>query len=213
MYFSKPIEEMLSKIIKGNGKIKKYIKSVMALSISVQIIIMPIMIYNFKSISLVFLISSILSSSLIGLIILLGFVILVLFQVMPEFICQILAFVYKIPLDILLVIVNNVSRFPLSKVYIKTPYIYHMIIYYMLVILIIHLMKIPKLRRILKYKKQIIIVILILVLIPNVLEIIPSNSVKIYFIDVMQGDSCLIITPQNKKILIDGGGSETYDIR
>ena len=50
-------------------------------------------------------------------------------------------------------------------------------------------------------------------LIPNVLEIIPSNSVKIYFIDVMQGDSCLIITPQNKKILIDGGGSETYDIR
>ena len=28
---------------------------------------------------------------------------------------------------------------------------------------------------------------------------------KIYFIDVGQGDSCLIITPRNKKILIDGG--------
>ena len=27
-----------------------------------------------------------------------------------------------------------------------------------------------------------------------------------------QGDSCLIVTPNNTKILIDGGGSETYDV-
>ena len=31
-------------------------------------------------------------------------------------------------------------------------------------------------------------------------------------IDVGQGDSTLIITPNNKKILIDGGGSPTYDV-
>ena len=34
---------------------------------------------------------------------------------------------------------------------------------------------------------------------------------KIYFIDVGQGDSTLIVTPCNKKILIDGGGSQFYD--
>lgn len=28
-----------------------------------------------------------------------------------------------------------------------------------------------------------------------------------------QGDACLVITPKNKKILIDGGGSENYDVR
>ena len=41
----------------------------------------------------------------------------------------------------------------------------------------------------------------------------PARNLKIYFIDVGQGDSCLIITPQNKKILIDGGegNSEKYD--
>ena len=33
----------------------------------------------------------------------------------------------------------------------------------------------------------------------------------IYFIDVGQGDSTLIVTPNNKKILIDGGGSEGSD--
>lgn len=44
---------------------------------------------------------------------------------------------------------------------------------------------------------------------------IPMN-LKIHFIDVGQGDSCLIITPNNKKLLIDGGGSMTssdnYDV-
>ena len=50
-------------------------------------------------------------------------------------------------------------------------------------------------------------------LIPCLIENIPGNDLKVYFIDVGQGDACLIITPQNKKILIDGGGSETYDVR
>ena len=35
---------------------------------------------------------------------------------------------------------------------------------------------------------------------------------KIFFIDVGQGDSCLIITPKNKTILIDGGGDAEYDV-
>ena len=45
------------------------------------------------------------------------------------------------------------------------------------------------------------------------IKIIPKQ-LKIYFIDVGQGDSTLVITPQNKKILIDGGGSEfgDYDV-
>ena len=35
-----------------------------------------------------------------------------------------------------------------------------------------------------------------------------------YFIDVGQGDSCLVITEANQTILIDGGGNETsnYDV-
>lgn len=40
------------------------------------------------------------------------------------------------------------------------------------------------------------------------------NELKVFFIDVGQGDSTLIITPNNKKILIDGGGSEfgSFDV-
>ena len=35
-----------------------------------------------------------------------------------------------------------------------------------------------------------------------------DKKLEIHFVDVGQGDACLIITPLNKKILIDGGGSE-----
>ena len=38
------------------------------------------------------------------------------------------------------------------------------------------------------------------------------HDLEIYFIDVGQGDSTLIVTPNDKKILIDGGGSSTYDV-
>ena len=39
-----------------------------------------------------------------------------------------------------------------------------------------------------------------------------DGKCEFHFIDVGQGDSTLIVTPHNKTILIDGGGSETYDV-
>ena len=41
-----------------------------------------------------------------------------------------------------------------------------------------------------------------------------SRNLKIYFVDVGQGDCTFIVTPRNKTILIDGGGStsSTFDV-
>ncbi len=60
-------------------------------------------------------------------------------------------------------------------------------------------------------KNKVIAIILINILLFTLFKIIPKD-LKIHFIDVGQGDSTLIITPLGKKILIDGGGSESYDI-
>lgn len=43
-----------------------------------------------------------------------------------------------------------------------------------------------------------------------IFNILPKD-LKIYFIDVGQGDSTLIVTPRNKTILIDGGGSTSSE--
>ena len=61
-----------------------------------------------------------------------------------------------------------------------------------------------------KYKKRIFIILLLIVLVFSIFNFI-SKKLKIYFIDVGQGDCTFIVTPKNKTILIDGGGSTSSD--
>lgn len=61
------------------------------------------------------------------------------------------------------------------------------------------------------YCTRILLVIASIFLVCVLLKKIP-HDLKIYFIDVGQGDSTLIVTPNDKTILIDGGGSSTYDV-
>ena len=65
--------------------------------------------------------------------------------------------------------------------------------------------------KILKNKKSLCVCIALIILISIFINQIPSG-LKIYFIDVGQGDSTLIVTPLNKTILIDGGGNESSNV-
>ena len=125
---------------------------------------------------------------------------------------KIIGVFYNILIEILLNITKAISKIPFSKIYIKTPFIYQIFLYYLFIILFRYFINKKYFQKIIKYKNKIISVFLIIILIPNVIDIFPKGDLKIYFIDVGQGDSCLIVTEQNKKILIDGGGSENYDV-
>ena len=115
---------------------------------------------------------------------------------------KILAIPYKLLINLLLVITKITSKIPFSETYIKMPYLYQIIFYYSLVFLFGYLLRKKQITKIKKYRKQIIIAILIIIAVPYLFEVL-DDDLKIYFIDVGQGDSCLIITPENKKILID----------
>ncbi len=63
-------------------------------------------------------------------------------------------------------------------------------------------------------RKRVICTILVIILVFEIAKIIPSN-LKIYMIDVGQGDCTLIKTANNKTIMIDSGGQENleeYDV-
>lgn len=194
-------------------KIKnKYIRETIATSISVQIIIAPIMMYTAKTFSLTFIISNILTSYLITIIIMLGFI-LILTSLIIKPLARIIAIIYKPILILLEQIASLTAKIPYAKSYIKSPYLYQIIIYYLVILGLLYLIKTKKYKLLKKQKTKIIAIILIIVLVPNIIEIIPKERLKLHMIDVGQGDSCLVITPKNKTILIDGGGSETYNIR
>ena len=59
-----------------------------------------------------------------------------------------------------------------------------------------------------KYIKRFVIIILIIIFVINKIP----KDLKMYFVDVGQGDSTFIVTPNNQVILIDGGGNQNYNV-
>ena len=205
-----------------NNKMKVKLQEMILLTISANIIIFPIIAFHFNNISLSFLISNLLASPIMGVLILLGFVTIAI-----SFIFYPIGKLLSIPLNFLLNIFMKIaiftSKLPLSKIIVATPKPATIILYYALIFSIIFYIKLKQKnsKRIIEKKlilkirkipiKKIICILLIVTTISILYKQIPQN-LKIYFIDVGQGDSTLIITPNKKTILIDGGGSESYDV-
>ncbi|MCI8362346.1 MAG: MBL fold metallo-hydrolase [Clostridia bacterium] len=232
---TKILEQKVKLPKRKNKIIDKFIatiKEMMIVSISANLIIFPIVAYHYNTVSLTFFISNILAGPILGLIIMLGFITIFISFISIQ-ISKIPAIILSIFIKILILIANFSKSLPLSKIYVKTPNILTIIIYYAILAIVIYVIRcrrraglcpIRKGRRFQKNflnklknkktKKRIIVITLIIILIFQIIKIVPTN-LKIYFIDVGQGDSTLIITPNHKNILIDGGGNETsksYDI-
>lgn len=214
-------KETKSITVRGKEKkIRNYIKDIILVSISAQIVIMPIIAYNYKTISLTFFLTNILTSYLITLIIMFGLVIIIISFINIKF-AMIFGKMYKLLINILQIVVRYTAEIPFSKIYLKTPYFWQIILYYLTIFYIYYLYQKfgkeifitikSKIFQKIRNKKIVAITLIITVSVSLIYINIPKE-LKIYFIDVGQGDSSLIITPQNTKILIDGGGSESYDI-
>ena len=116
---------------------------------------------------------------------------------------------------------------PLGNFLVVTPNIFSVLLYYLTLFIFLFIfnykrkntpfgIRIKNLVELFKYryyqnKNKVISIVLVFIILFSLIKIIPGN-LKIYFIDVNQGDACLVVTPTNKKILIDGGGNENYDI-
>lgn len=235
--FNKSILKIL-KNIKIKNKIYKYqiipkvqkylddVKEIISISLSVQLMIFPIILYNLNTINPYFLISNLILSIVIGPIVILGFIFIII-----VFINIKLARIFVIPIKIgiyILKVISKIGKLPISKIYISTPSVFSIIIYYFILTVIFFIYEIyssknpntTKIRiknlialskmKLRANKKKVKIFLIISFLIILIINLIPKN-LKIHFIDVGQGDSCLIVTPQKRTILIDGGGSSNSD--
>lgn len=218
---------IFNKIKSKDKKLIDKLKDMCILTISAQVLILPVMAICFNTISFTFIISNLIASIIIGPIIIFGFI-LILISFFNMYISKIFAKPYIVLLKVLINVANYSSKIPISRIYVKTPYMISIILYYLFIAILIIIFEIQKSNRkfikeklqsiltcikykILKNKKSLCVCIALIILISIFINQIPS-VLKIYFIDVGQGDSTLIVTPLNKTILIDGGGNESSNV-
>lgn len=203
---------------------------ILTVTISASVAVFPIMLYNFNLFGTYFLITNLLASIIIGPITIFGTVIVIISFVFLK-IGKLLSIILEISLNTL-VFVSNFSKLPFSKIYITTPKISMIIFYYVIIIFFNYIYKIYNNRNLsltqirfrnlialYKYKikeiynnkksrKKFISILILIVFCFNIYNFfIIKRELKIYFVDVRQGDSTFIVTPKNETILIDGGGS------
>lgn len=238
--FNKNVYNFLRKLKIRNKKIRykinrkillfmDKIKEILSVTLSAQIVILSILLFNFNILGIYFFISNILVSVIIGPIIIVGFVCILLSFISIK-IANLLSIFMSVGIQILISI-SEISHLPFSKIYIPTLKVWQIVIYYICVIVINRIyiafnlkepdftsIRIRNLVALLKFKfrqnrKKILKVLIVFVSLIFILNIIPQK-LKIHFVDVGQGDCTFITTPQNKTILIDGGGSmsEEYDV-
>ena len=230
---SEYLEKINNKAIRKNNKrikvLIKILKNIFFVglqkafiaTISANFLVMPIILLNYNVISITSLFISSIASFLVGPIIIFGFLAIIFKFKLFEIILELL-------IKILVKISSWGSKIFLNQIYFITPSLVSIIMYYVLFFCLIFIFKIylekdpnafykriKDLISLIKYKiklnrKKNISLILIIIMFISLCKCIPKN-LKIYFIDVGQGDSCLIVTPKNKTILIDGGGSELKD--
>ena len=114
------------------SKIVNALKEMLSVTISAQIMILPVMLYHFNMMGIYFIITNILVSSIIGPIMFLS----VIFVIMS---CIHLEISKCIPIFLSLGIegliqIPNLAKFPFSKIYVVTPSILFIIIYYIIVL-------------------------------------------------------------------------------
>lgn len=192
-------------------KIKEFIINMVYISISVQIFILPIIIINFNIFSLNFLISGIIATPLFSCIMIIGIITIILGPI-----GNLLFPILEILLNTLLLASKFISNIPFSQILITTPNIIWIISYYTLLISILFSksklgIKLIRENATKRLKKLAILLIVVCLVIQGIQDF-NKGFLNIYFIDVGQGDSTLIITPHKNTILIDGGGKADFDI-
>ncbi len=217
-------EKIFLKLSK-NKFYKKLIEAVI-LTLSVNFILIPINMYYFNKINLFSLIIPIIISFIIGPIMIIGIAFIILSFTKIQIILIIISKIESNLLKIMSILGHLGSIIPCNNVFVITPNAFEILIYYISVFLSIKIavvysknnlsqtdIRIKNLVNLFKFrcirnKKRIISVFMCVIIIFSVFNCYPRN-LRIYFIDVGQGDSTLLITPYNRSILIDGGGSKS----
>lgn len=222
----------LIKFGKRTRKIYNKIKENVIITLSVMVFILPILVNTFNNIPCINIIVSLIISSIIAPVIIVCFIYVVSVNIIR---LKIFSNIINYIISMLLKIVEIGDKIPINKILFITPNILEVGVYYIICLILIILFRIyntknnsvteirikniisllkyrfrEKVKKIgqKKYNKIIAFLICGIFFSAYIFNTYIPKKLKIYFIDVGQGDCTFVVTPKNNKILIDGGGSE-----
>lgn len=188
--FTKPISILLKKKIPFPK-----LCNMTSVILSAQIVLFPILLYCFNTLSLTFLIANLFVSTLIEIITILGFVCIFSSYIIYP-LASFLAIILKLLLSLLNLISEFVSQLPFSEIILPTPAFINVILYFLLLGIIKYSIDLKSNKNLYRFqkkqcqwlclnKKKILIIYLITMLIFKHISIFPL-TLKVYFIDVGQ---------------------------
>lgn len=208
VFFSKRIYNFFESKIKWNIKNKRltkflcYISNILSITISVNILVLPLSIYSFNKVSLMFVLSNLLVSTLATCINILGITSIILTKI--PLISTASYFILELLLKLVIYIsevLNNIN----FSIKIKAFPIFLLVIYYTYILLVC--IKFRSNRKYIKrsldkIKKKIIVCFVISIIITCIYNIFLNNY--IYFFNVGQGEMA-IIKEKDTVIMVDSG--------
>ena len=194
----------------------KFISETIGVTVSAQMMLLPVMAYYFNSISIISLITNFLVVPISGFLTILGFV-TVLVSLFSIKVASVIAYAIYSLISFMLKVASIFSKISWANLLVPTPKVWMIVFYYVAIYLLFAkcpkeaVVKIFHYKRIRKVKVLIFEAMAMFIVIYNVINIIPRNYIMLNMIDVGQGDCFYIETSNKKTILVDGGGSESSD--
>lgn len=201
---------ILKKLMKEKNKIIKYIAENLLVTLSANILILPLIIYNFNILPTNFLLSNLIAGPILGISIMLELITIFLAFISIE-LSEIFGRLLNWCLLSLIKITEVISKIP--NITVTTPRIGTLILLYIAICGIVIYVKNKDILKKMNEKflnlSKILVLIIIISYVATSINI--KQELKIHFVDVGQGDCTIICTPAGKNILIDGGGNQDAD--
>ena len=185
-------------------KIPNFISSTLAVTLAAQIGTLPASLYHFHQVSIISVITNLIVVPLIGLLVM-GSIIAILFCFFTPFIGRYLFFLMSFVFQFVIEIAGFFSSFPYASIFLPSLNWRGVVLYIFLFFIIGRYIPLE-----IKKVRVLSFMVIGLILAFAILSILIPSPLKVTFLDVSQGDSILIETPNGKNILIDGGGYAPY---
>jgi len=174
-----------------------------------QLAVVPAIAYYFNLFSPVSILANLLVTYLSGAVVMLGFAALVLVMIGP--LAGLCLFPAGLIIEFIILATHFCNALPGGVLWVATPGIPAIVLYYTGVLLLLSWpLTSPYYKQVFRVGMVLVLLFLITVFWPPAWQ--NRGTMEIIFIDVGQGDSILIKSPHGHFILVDGGGSQFYEV-